>query len=67
MSEEWDLGYSAGWRAAMREMRRKTASKVVSSGYDTEGATGHTECSECHEAIDYWDAYCRHCGASLEG
>ncbi len=41
----------------------RTAERVVVS----DGVTGHCACSGCRKAIDPWDAYCRHCGAKLEG
>ena len=66
MDEAWLEGYREGWRDATNACDR-TARKVVSFGHDTEGTTGHCECSACHDAIDYWDAFCRHCGARLEG
>lgn len=44
----------------------RTAKRVIRFDYDTDHATGHTECSACHGAIDFFDAYCRHCGARLE-
>ena len=31
------------------------------------GSTWWYVCSECHGAIDKRDAYCKHCGAILEG
>ena len=43
-----------------------TARRVIVSNKDTDHATGHTECGNCHGAIDFWDARCRHCGARLE-
>lgn len=38
--------------------------EVVSDG-DTDGATGYCRCGACGEAIDPWDAYCRHCGTEV--
>lgn len=31
------------------------------------GSTWWYVCSECHGAIDKKDAYCKHCGAEMEG
>jgi hypothetical protein len=45
---------------------QRTAKRVVVSNSDTDHATGHTACGVCGGAIDFWDAYCRHCGANLE-
>jgi len=44
----------------------RTAKRVVASNSDTDHATGHCECGACGGAIDFWDAWCRHCGAWLE-
>ena len=43
----------------------KAARRVVSFGHDTEGTTGHCECSVCHGAVDYWDGFCKHCGVEF--
>lgn len=45
---------------------RRTAKRVVVSNGDTDHATGHCACGACGGAIDFFDAYCRHCGAKLE-
>ena len=28
--------------------------------------TMHYECSQCGEAVDKWDNYCKHCGARMK-
>ena len=43
----------------------KAARRVVSFNRETDYATGHCECSVCHGAVDYWDGFCRHCGAEF--
>lgn len=61
--------YSQGGRMAdfdKDEYTERTAKRIVVSNHDTDHATGHTECSECGGAIDFWDRWCRHCGARLE-
>jgi len=50
----------------LRNQHTAKARRIVVSNKQTDHATGHTECSACGGAIDYWDAWCRHCGASLE-
>lgn len=53
--------------AKLRErLSQRTAKRIVVSNHDTDCATGHAECSECGGAIDFWDGWCRHCGARLE-
>lgn len=53
--------------AKLRELvAQRTARRVVASNEDTDHATGHAACGACGGAIDFWDAYCRHCGAWLE-
>lgn len=44
-------------------LARRTARRVTRC----DGATGSCRCSGCHGAIDQDDAWCRHCGARLEG
>ena len=43
------------------------ARRINVSNVDTDYATGHCACSACGKAIDFWDGYCRRCGAKLEG
>ncbi len=45
------------------ESLRRTARRIVVSG----GGVGHAECGACGGTIDQDDAFCRHCGARLEG
>ena len=45
---------------------QRTAKRVVVSNHETDHATGHCACGACGGAIDFFDAYCRHCGAKLE-
>ncbi len=45
---------------------KRTAKRVVVSNHETDHATGHCACGACGGAIDFFDAYCRHCGAKLE-
>lgn len=44
---------------------KHTAKRVVVSNHDTDHATGHCACGACGGAIDFWDKWCRHCGAKL--
>lgn len=53
--------------AKLRELvAQRTARRVIVSNADTDHATGHCECGACGGAIDFWDAWCRHCGTKLE-
>lgn len=45
--------------------RRLAASAVVTFSHDTDFATGSCSCSLCKRPIDFWDSFCRHCGAEL--
>ncbi len=45
---------------------QRTAKCVVVSNHETDHATGHCACGACGGAIDFFDTYCRHCGAKLE-
>ena len=44
----------------------RTAKRVVASNASTDHATGLAACGFCGGAIDFWDAWCRHCGARME-
>lgn len=44
----------------------RTARHVIVTDPATDCATGHCECGACGGAVDYYDAYCRHCGTRLE-
>ena len=46
---------------------KRIGKRVIVSNHNTDCATGHTECSLCHEAINPGASYCEHCGAELEG
>ena len=41
----------------------KTATHMIINN----GTTGHCACTRCGKPIYPWDAWCRHCGAKLEG
>lgn len=62
-----DLQEALAENAKLRELvAQRTAKRVTVSNSDTDHATGHCECGACGGAIDPFDTYCRHCGASLE-
>ena len=44
-------------------VERTTATHMIVN----QGTTGHCACTGCGKAIDPWDAWCRHCGALMEG
>lgn len=48
------------------ESLRRTAKRIVKFNYDTDYATGHTECSACHGTVNPYARYCEHCGSRLE-
>lgn len=48
-------------------LRGAKARRVIRFNRETDYATGHCECSVCHGAVDYWDAFCRYCGACFVG
>ena len=49
------------------ELEGRTARRKVVADGETDCATGHCECGACGKAIDYWDGWCRWCGARMEG
>ena len=46
-------------------LRGAKARRVIRFNRETDFATGHCECSVCHGAVDYWDCFCKHCGAEF--
>lgn len=45
------------------ESLRRTARRLTVYNHDTDYATGHTECSECHGTVNPYARFCEHCGA----
>lgn len=45
---------------------KRVGKRVIVSNHNTDCATGHTECSICHGAINPGASYCEHCGTELE-
>ena len=50
----------------LREAKLKSYERTATCHVVHHGATGHCECSACGLAIDPWDKFCRHCGASMK-
>lgn len=46
-------------------VRQRTGRPVVVSSEETDCATGYCRCSVCGKPVDFWDAFCRHCGALI--
>ena len=46
-------------------VRLRRAKRLTTGDASTDCATGHSECSACGGSIDFWDKWCRHCGAML--
>ena len=44
-----------------------TVPHVIVSDEETDCATGFCACGACGEPVDPFDAYCRWCGARMEG
>lgn len=51
--------------ARLGYVRIRRAKRLTTGDASTDCATGHSECSACGGSIDFWDKWCRHCGAML--
>ena len=47
----------------LRNQHTAKARRIVVSNHDTDCATGHSECSECHGTVNPCARFCEHCGA----